>query len=120
MRARSSEASGSSSSSSRGLHQQRAAEGDALALAAGQVPRPALEQRADVEQRDDARALGRIVGNAVHPAAVVEITRDAHMREQPALLEHIADAAAVRRHVDARGAVEQHVLAERDAAAVGR
>ena len=41
------------------------------------------------------------------------------MRKQPAFLEHIADAPAPGRHVDARRAVEQHVAVERDAAAVG-
>ena len=59
-------------------------------------------------------------GDAAHPAAVVEIPRHRHVRKQPALLEHIADAAAVGRHVDPRGAVEQHVVVERDAAAVRR
>jgi hypothetical protein len=42
------------------------------------------------------------------------------MREQSALLKHIADAAAVRRHVDAGGGVEQHGLVETDAAPVRR
>ncbi len=42
------------------------------------------------------------------------------MRKQPALLEHIADAPAVRRHVDARRGIEQHRIVERDAAAIGR
>ena len=58
--------------------------------------------------------------SAAHPAAVVEILRHREMREQPAFLEHVADAAAVRRHVDARCAVEQHGVVERDAAAVRR
>jgi cell volume regulation protein A len=44
------------------LRQQRAAERDALALAAGELAGTAIEQAADVEQVDDARALRRIVG----------------------------------------------------------
>src|SRR5262249_44724257 len=41
-------------------------------------------------------------------------------REQPPLLEHIADASAVRGHVDAGHRVEQHGIVEPDASAVGR
>ena len=40
-------------------HQQRAADRDALALAAGELAGPAVEQVADVEQVDDAPLLGR-------------------------------------------------------------
>ena len=40
------------------------------------------------------------------------------MREQPALLKDIADAAAVGRHVDPRGGVEQHGIVKADAAPV--
>ena len=56
LRASSSEASGSSISSSRGRGQQRAADRDALLLAARKRAGPAVEQRADAEQVDD---LGR-------------------------------------------------------------
>jgi len=75
---------------------------------------------ADVEHREDALALGGIGLDAAHPAAVIEILRHGEMGEQPSLLEHIADAAPVCRHVDARRAVEQHGVVERDAAAVRR
>ena len=40
-------------------HQQRAADGDALALAARELAGPAIEQVADVEQLDDARPSRR-------------------------------------------------------------
>ena len=69
---------------------------------------------------DDALALVRVVRQAVHPAAVVEILRHRQVRKQPAFLEHVADAAPVRRHVDARARIEQHACVERDAAAVRR
>ena len=45
-----------------------------------------------------------IGGMAAHPAAVVEIVPDRQMRKQPAFLEHVADAPAPGRHVDARRA----------------
>ena len=57
---------------------------------------------ADVEQLDDARRAAGVVRQAAHAAAVIEIVRDRQMRKQPAFLEHVADAAPVRRHVDAR------------------
>ena len=99
-------------------HQQRAADRDALAFAARQLAGPALEQMADVEQLDHMRERRRIGRVAAHPAAVVEIVLHAEMRKQPAFLEHIADAAAPGRHVDARRVVEQHLVVEHDAAAV--
>ena len=118
MRARSSEASGSSSSSSRGCISKRAAERDALALAAGQMAGPARQQVTDVEQRQDALAFRMVGRDAAHPAPVVEVLRHGEMREQPAFLEHVADAALVRRHVHARRAVEQHRVVERNPPAV--
>ena len=57
-------------------HQQRAADRDALALAARELARPAVEQMADVEQVDDARHLGGIAREAAHAPAVVEVRRD--------------------------------------------
>src|SRR5262249_46077573 len=42
-----------------------------------------------------------------------------HVRKQPAFLEDVADAPAVRRHVDALLRVEQHGAVELDAAAIG-
>ena len=85
-------------------HQQRAADRDALALAAGEIAGPPLEQARDIEQRDDACLLVGVVRQAIHAPPVVEILRDRHVREQPAVLEHVADAAPVRRHAEAAGA----------------
>src|ERR1700690_3541134 len=56
---------------------------------------------------------------ATHPAAVIEIVLHAQMRKQPAFLEYIADASLPCRHVNARGGVEQDVVIEHDASAVG-
>ena len=41
------------------------------------------------------------------------------MREQPALLKHVADAAAMRRDKDAARSVGQYRVVDRDAAGVG-
>ncbi len=63
---------------------------------------------ADVEQPDDPLGFGGIAHKSVHAPAVVEVRRDGEMREQAAVLENIADATAVRRHVDTLRRVEQH------------
>ena len=83
------------------LRQQRASERDALALAAGELAGTAIQQTADIEQVDDALALRGIIGKPVHAPAVIEILPHIEMRKQPRILEHIADAAAMRRDVDA-------------------
>ena len=78
----------------------------------------------DIEQRDDAlEFLGVFLGlarPAAHAPAIVEVLPHAEMREQPALLEYVADAASMRRHVDAAGSVEQHRPVDGDGAAIGR
>ena len=53
---------------SRGLAKQRAADGDALLLAAREPARAAREQGADAEQLDDAVDLGRSRRAAFLPA----------------------------------------------------
>ena len=56
---------------------------------------------------------------AVHAPAVVEILPDVEMRKQPRILKHVADPAAVRRHVNAFRRIVQRFAVERDDAAVG-
>ena len=92
MRASSSEASGSSMTSRRGLRQQRAADRDALLLAARQIGRPAAEQLADAEQLDDmvdlagpaprsaARTSGRRAGSAARSDAETAAPPGRHSR----------------------------------------
>src|SRR5262249_20933717 len=99
-------------------HQQRAAEGDTLALAAREFSRPPIEQVADVEQLHDPRYLGAVTYKPAHAPAVVEVRRYAEMREEAPLLEHIADATAVSGYVDARGGIKQHGIVELDASPV--
>ena len=78
------------------MHQQRAADRDALALAAGQVAGAPLQQMADVEHVHDARVRRVVARQAIHPPPVVQVLRHGHMREQAAVLKHIADVPAVR------------------------
>src|SRR5579885_1720937 len=54
-------------------HQERAADRDALTLAAGELARPTVEQMADVAQIYGVREGFRIGGKPAHPAAVIEI-----------------------------------------------
>ena len=62
-------------------HQQRTADGHALALAARQQPRPAIQQMTDIEQCDDAREFILEARMPAHPAAIIDILSHAEMRE---------------------------------------
>src|SRR5579862_3042441 len=95
-------------------HQQGAADGDALALAAGQRARAPVKQMADVQQYGDALELVGIGRPAAHPPPVVEILPHAQVWKQPAFLKHIADTAQTRRYVNAGLGIKQHRLVERD------
>ena len=99
-------------------HQQRAGDGDPLALAAREQARSPIQQMADIEQGDDARKFIVKARAAAHPAAVVDVLPNVKMREQPTFLKHIADMTTVRWQVDAGGGVEQHGLIESDSAAI--
>src|SRR5262249_20064928 len=50
--------------------------------------------------------------------SVEQVATNGQMREQPALLEHVAHAALVRVDVDAVGAVEEHQSVDLDAATI--
>ncbi len=101
------------------LRQQRASERDALALAARELTGTAIKQAADVEQIGDARTLRGVVGKPVHAPPVVEVLAHIEMRKQPGILEHIADAAAVRRDMQVCRRVVQHFAVDGDDAAIG-
>ena len=51
------------------------------------------------------------------PRAVLEVAAHPQVRKQPRILEHIADAPALGRHLHTGGAVEPHVAVERHAPA---
>ncbi len=88
--------------------EQGAADRDALLLAARQQARPAVEQMADAEQLDHAVHVAVAFGGRREEAAVAQILPDRHMREQPRVLEDVADAAPVLGHEDARSRIGQH------------
>ena len=96
---------------------QRPRDADALALAAGQFVRKAVAVLAR-GRAAPGRAARRPARRSPPPAAEQlrrdpDIVGDAHVRKQPAALEHIADAAAQRDRID-----RAHVLAlDRDVAA---
>jgi hypothetical protein len=77
-----------------------------------------LPQGFEVEQLRDAHLFRRMVGEAVHAPPVVEVLLDAEMRKQPRVLEHISDAPAVRRDMDAPRRVVEGVAVDLDPAAV--
>src|SRR5262249_41260165 len=56
---------------------------------------------------------------AIHPPPVVEIGQNAQMRKQPRILEHVADAAAMRGNMDALFGVVERLAVDDDGAAVG-
>ena len=67
------------------MGEQRAADRDALLLAARQRGRAALEQVADAEQLDDRGEIaGRRRRRRGEPAAVEQVLAHGEMREQPA------------------------------------
>jgi len=99
-----------------GIAQQRAADLDPLLLAARKAPRPPREQRPDAEQRDDFVETDEAVGSRREAFAVAKIGGDAHVRKQPRLLEHVAEAPQPRRHVDSRRGIEEYDPAHRYAA----
>ena len=119
MRPSSSDPSGSSSSSSRGFDNSARPSATRWRSPPESFPGRRSEQIADVEQVGDARALRGIVGEAVHAPPVVEVLPHVEMRKQPRILEHIADAAPVRRHVHALGGVVERLAVEGDDAAIG-
>src|ERR1700742_1822931 len=100
------------------FRQEGPSERDALALAARELAWPAIQQTADVEQFDDALSLRRIIGEAIHTPPVIKVFRYAQMRKQPRVLEYIADAAAIGRHVNTRRRIVERVAVDGDGAAV--
>ena len=90
--------------------EQSPADGDALTLAARQGARPAGQQRADAQHLDHALHVGNIGPVAAgEPASVAEVLAHGHMREEPRLLEDVADAPPVRRQKNTLARIEQRI-----------
>ena len=119
MRSSSSEPSGSSSSSSRGCDSSARPSATRWRSPPESLP-GRRSSRPPISSRSVTRACwAGSVGKPVHAPAVVEILPDIEMRKQPRVLEHIADAAAMRRDVDACGGVVERLAVDGDAAAIG-
>src|SRR3569623_1776602 len=67
----------------------------------------------------DALKMRRVGRELVHAPAVIEILRDAAMGIQPRVLIHVADAAAVWRHVQFPGGVIHRLAPDDNGAPVG-
>jgi hypothetical protein len=75
-------------------------QGDALALAAGQLSRLAAAEPGQpdhLQRAVDLRPPFRL-GHPAHPQPVLDVLRHAHVREQRVVLEHGVDVPGVRRH----------------------
>ena len=77
-----------------------------------------MEQVADAEQLDNHGPFGMTFAARREPAAIGEILADRHVREQSRVLEHVADASPVFRHVDAFCGIDKHAAVGGDAAAI--
>ncbi len=101
-----------------GCREQAAADRHPLLLATRQRARAPVEQVADAQELDDLAEAGAPLAAAGEPAAVEQVAPHREVREQPGVLEHVADAPPVARHVDAPSGVEQGLAVEQDAATV--
>src|SRR5262245_10191860 len=101
-------------------HQQGTTNRDTLALSAGKLARPPVEQMANIKEVDHMLQGGGLTFMTVHPAAIFKIATHRKVREQATFLKHVADAPPRRWYVDLGGIVEEHFIIERDAASVGR
>ena len=94
------------------LRQQRAAERDALALAAGEIARRAVEQRREAAEVDHlVPADRRRRPRAGRRRAEAQIGLDRQMGKEARLLEDVAERAAMGRHEQAR-AVLPHLAVD--------
>ena len=82
------------------LAHDRARQGDALALAAREVARPAVEQVRDLERLGDALHARALVGlaEAADAQRVGDVLGDGHVRVERVALEHHRDVAVARLH----------------------
>ena len=91
--------SGSSKQEHGRVTHQGAGQRDALALAAGQLPRPAVEQMPDAEQLRRPRnlLLDLRLRRALRPQRKGDVVADGEVRIEAVALEHHGDAAGARR-----------------------
>ncbi len=102
-----------------GLAEQGPADGHPLALAAGQVAWPAREQVGDPQHRHHLVELGDDRPFADPVRAVTQVAGHIEVGEQPRVLEHPADGAALHGDVDPAFGIEQHLAVQHDTPLVG-
>ena len=98
----------------RRVHDERAGDGDALALTAGKLRGVTLEERRQAEELGalaDARIDLRL-RDTMHPQAESDVARHGHMWEHGVALEHHRDVAVARREIG------DIALADSDVAAI--
>src|SRR5690606_1553427 len=97
-----------------GAGEQRATNGDPLRFATGERYGLAREKMLDPKQRGNTLKMRITFPARRKPAAIFEILLDTEMGEQPRVLKYIADAAAVRRNVNARFRIDEHAAIDLD------
>src|SRR3954462_6420529 len=79
------------------LRQQRAADRDALLLAARKRAGTAFEQVADPEQFDRRVKADHLILVPVEKVSIEQVVPHREVRQEPPFLEHITDASCMRR-----------------------
>ena len=97
---------------------QRARHGHALALATGEGGRPGVRARRQAEAVEQRERPLPALGARDAAQRIGHVLPGAQVREEGVLLEHVAAAAPLGRHVDPAARVEPGLLAARDAAAL--
>lgn len=91
---------------------QGAADGNALTLATGQVGWSATQQRPQLKQFNDTIKLASLTLPGA--GTIGQVCAYAQMRKQATILEHVANFAVARRHIDAFGPIQHDAIIEND------
>ena len=100
------------------LGQQGATDRHALPFATGQPRGASGQQRLQAQQGHDFREIDVAAAAAGAPFAVAQVAAHRQVREQPRVLEDVADTALLGRDIDAARGIEQHGVIDADHAAV--
>ena len=101
------------------LGHERASQRHALALAARKGAGPAVQERLQAEQRHDPLERGIPPLPRREAVPVEQVPAHAEMGEQPPVLEHVADPAALGPQVDPGLRIEEHAVVEHDPPRLG-
>src|SRR5262249_34567636 len=101
------------------LSDQRTRDRTALFLASGNFVRTAARGVLKMEAVDHFVHAAMTLQPGLALGGEREIFAQRHVRKQGVILKHVSAVAVLRRKVDARGAVEQDLVVEKNAAFVG-